>query len=157
MEKSIVLILHNIRSLYNIGAIFRTAEAVGVDVVYLTGYSGVKKIAGEYYLNEKLKKTALEGIHLQWEYCNNPIDVINKLKKQKYQIVSLEQTDKSKQFNKIKYKYPVCLIAGNEVYGLHKTIFDKSDLIVDIPMFGKGKSLNVAIAISVLLYHVKLS
>lgn len=155
MENKTVLILYNIRSLYNVGAIFRSADATGVNKIYLTGYSGVTKISGKYYLNPKLEKTALEGISVKWEYIENPLDIIDRLKTEKYQIISVEQSNNSQPYNQVKYSNQICLIVGNEVDGLPIKILEQSDMIAEIPMYGKGKSLNVGVATAVMLYQIK--
>jgi len=155
MGKDIYLFLDSIRSLYNVGAILRTAEAVGVKKVFLGVYSGIERIGNKVQLHPKLAKTALDGLTVDWEFVENPLEKLKHLKKQGFQIVSLEQTPSSLHYKKALYKFPLCLVVGHEREGVNPQINSISDLIVSIPMFGKGKSLNVSVATGIALYEIK--
>lgn len=152
--KDIYLFLDNIRSAYNVGAIFRTAEAVGVKKIYLAGISGVEKFSDTVKLNPKVEKTALEGINLNWEYVADPLTKLSELKSRGVQIVSLELTPKSIDFRKMNYQFPLCLVVGHERVGVNDKINQIADQVVQIPMKGKGRSLNVAIATAIALYEI---
>lgn len=154
MEKEIYLLLDNIRSAYNVGAIFRTAEAVGVKKIYLSGISGVEKFSDTVKLNPKVAKTALEGINVPWEYTENTIEKLNALKNKGVQIVSLELTEKSVDYKKANYKFPLCLVVGHEREGVSSQVNEIADLIIQIPMQGIGKSLNVSVALAVALFNL---
>ena len=147
----ICLILHNIRSVFNVGSIFRTADAFGVKKIYLTGYTP-----------DPARKTALGAEkYVKWERFSakggkNIHRLIPWLKSEGFLIVSLEQAKKSiniQKFSKRKFKN-LTLILGNEVRGLPKSILQKSDVIVEIPMHGKKESLNVSVAAGVALYAI---
>ena len=142
------VICDNIRSLENIGSIFRTADALGVDKIYLCGISGQPP-------HNKISKTALgaEKTVLS-EYYSQTWRLIGKLKKDKIKIISLEQSNKSILYTKLKPVFPLALIIGNEVKGISKRILDKSDKIIYLPMGGEKESLNVAVAFGVAGYEI---
>ncbi len=149
MKQSIFLILHNIRSLYNIGSIFRCADAFGVEKIYLTGYSAYPV----HRQIEKIAKTALGAEHsVPWEYFQRTSSVISQLKKQGVAIVSLEIDKKAEPIQLYKLHSSVAIIVGNEVKGISKNILDRSDEILYIPQKGKKESLNVSQATSIALY-----
>jgi len=152
MEKKIFAILHNIRSCYNVGAIFRSADCVRIEKIYLTGYTPTPITNPE-----KIKKTALgaEGF-IKWEKEKDLGKLMNKLKKEKVKVVALETMESATPFFKFKPKFPLAILVGNEKRGLDKRILKKSDFVVKIPMFGKKESLNVAVAFSIFAYFVKI-
>jgi len=144
----IYAILDNIRSLYNVGSIFRTADAVRLEKLYLTGITGQPP-------RREIDKTALGSVEsVPWEYQENPIGVIESLKKKNVQIVVLEHTRESKPFWKINYQYPTCLVVGNEVFGIQEKIVELADRAVEIPMYGIKQSLNVTIAFGIVIYQM---
>ena len=153
---SIQLILHNIRSIHNVGSIFRTADAVGVEKIYLTGYSPTPQsdfvTAGQA---PKMAKTALGAEKtVPWEYRKQIGPLLKKLKQDKVQIVALEQSPKSIDYKKFKPASDVVLVIGNEVRGVSQAILTKMDVVIEIPMRGKKESLNVAVAAGVALYEL---
>jgi len=151
MKKEIYVILHNIRSAFNVGSIFRTADAVGADKIFLTGYTPTPD-------NKEITKTALGAENfVKWEKYKNISYLLKKLKKGKYYLVAIEQAENSIPFYKFKPKFPLVLILGNEVRGLDKRILKKVDKIVEIPMFGRKESLNVAVAFGIIAYWVKIN
>lgn len=152
--KEIYLLLDNIRSLYNVGAIFRTADASRVSKIYLSGISGVEKFGTEVRLHPKLHKTALAGIEVPWEYVDEPLLKLKELKKQGVQLVSLEITEKSLDFRKAEYKFPLCLVVGHETLGVNDEINQMADVVIKIPMLGKGTSMNVSVATGIALYEI---
>jgi tRNA G18 (ribose-2'-O)-methylase SpoU len=146
--QEIYLILHNIRSAYNVGSIFRTADAAGVKKVYICGYSPTPT-------DKKVAKTALEAEHfVPWEHHKQTWRLMEKLKKDGLQIVALEQTKKSIDYRKSKNRFPLALVVGNEVRGLSKGILKYANKIIAIPMYGKKESLNVAVAAGIALYKI---
>ena len=148
-KKEIYLILQNIRSLFNIGSIFRSADAFNIDKIYLCGYSGYpqdKQMA-------KIAKTALGAEKsIPWEHHWQTASLIKKLKRQGIQIVALELTKKAISLKKFQPQYPLALIVGNEVLGVTKPILKLADKHIYIPMHGQKESLNVAIAASIAIY-----
>ncbi|TSC92178.1 MAG: tRNA/rRNA methyltransferase SpoU [Candidatus Berkelbacteria bacterium Licking1014_85] len=160
MEKlPVILVLDNIRSLYNVGAIFRTADGVNLDKIILCGMTGTPemknpKLAKIHQGLGKISKTALGAENtVTWEYYKNIEDFLDKIKN-KYQIVSLEQSKNSIQYNKYRYKFPLALIVGHEIKGVGDKVLKNSDAVVDIPMIGEKDSLNVSVATSIALYHL---
>jgi len=153
--KEFYVICDNIRSLENIGSIFRTADALGVSKIFLCGISGTPP-------HHKISKTALGAEKtIPFEYYKQIGRLIDKLKKEKVQIVALEQDlparragKKAVLYTKFKPKFPVALIIGNEVKGISKTILKKCDKIIFLPMSGQKESLNVSVAFGVAGYEI---
>lgn len=145
------LIAHNIRSLYNVGSFFRTADAFGVEKIFLTGYTGTPK-------NPRLGKTALGAEKIvPWEYNKRLKTVLDKLKRKKVSIIALENNVAGTiPLNKFKPEFPLALLLGEEVSGIKKNHLNSCDKIVEIPMRGKKESLNVAVALGIAAYYVKL-
>jgi len=143
------VVLNNIRSLHNVGSIFRTADGVGVGKIWLCGITG-------YPPNNQISKTALgaEG-HVEWEYAKNASEVIDQLKKQHYQIVLLEQTKGSVLYKKFVPRVPVCLVVGNEVEGVAEGILPYCDQAIEIEMAGVKNSLNVSVAFGIIAYYFR--
>lgn len=149
-----ILILNDIRSTENVGAMFRTADAVGLDKIYIAGYSAspVDRFGKK---RSDIAKSALGAEEsVPWEQKKSLIALLNNLKKQGYQIIALEQDSRSLHYRKIKLGDKNAFIVGNEVLGVDKKILDKCDAIGEIPMKGKKESLNVSVALGVFLYGV---
>lgn len=143
------VICDNIRSLENIGSIFRTSDALGVDKVFLCGICGKPP-------QHKISKTALGAEKwMKWEYHSSVWKLIERLKKQGISIIVLEQGGKN--LKKFKPKFPLALVIGNEVKGISQSVLKRADKIVSIPMKGKKESLNVAVAFGIAAYHVRRS
>lgn len=149
-RKDVRVILHNIRSAYNVGSIFRTADAFGVGHIYTSGYTpSPKDKFGR--VRKEITKTALGGeFSVSWSE-ENIFKVIEKLKKEGFKIIAIEQDKKSVDYKKIKTNSKILLLVGNEVRGLSKQILDKCDLVIEIPMIGVKESLNVGVAFAVVL------
>ena len=142
------IIAHNIRSLYNIGTMFRTADAMGVDRLFLTGYSGQPP-------RKEISKVALGAEDsVPWQHYKNLSYLLKKLKSRGVNIVALEIDDKAKNYLDFKPKFPLALIVGNEVSGVSKSIIDKVDQTIYLPMHGIKESLNVGVAMAVAGYHI---
>lgn len=154
--KQIYLILHNIRSLHNVGSIFRTADAAGVKKIFLTGYTPAPfDVFGK--VRKEIRKTALGAEkYLEWEKTSDLGKIIKKLKKQGFFIVAVEQTKGAVNYSKFKPKFPLVLILGNEIRGLSKIILKKCNKVIQIPMYGKKESLNVSVAAGIVLYKIKI-
>jgi len=150
------VIAYNIRSLYNVGSIFRTADAFGISRIYLTGYTGRPD---EHHNANKISKVALGAEKsVPWEYHRSAAKLINKLKKDRVRIVGLENNIPSDRrlipLSKFKTKYPCALVLGEETKGIPKPILKLCDDIVDIPMRGQKESLNVSVAFGVAAYSL---
>lgn len=142
------MLAHNIRSLWNVGSFFRTADAFKVEKIILTGYTGTPP-------RREISKTALKAEEwIPWKYNKNPIDEIKILKKDGYRIIALEITKEGIDLAAYKAPEKCCLIVGNEVLGVPKEILDIADDHVFIPMRGKKESLNVGVAAGIASYHL---
>ncbi len=143
------VICHNIRSTYNVGSIFRTADAVGVSKIYLCGYTPSLP-------NEKISKVALGAEKLiPYQTVKSTTWLIKKLKSEGVKIVALENNiEKGINYSKFKPIFPIALILGNEVKGLPKNILNISDKIIYLPMKGGKESLNVSVAFGVAAYKI---
>lgn len=157
-RKDIYLILHNIRSAYNVGAIFRTADAVGAKKIFLCGYTPIPTIDHRLSAIDKIHKTALGAEKsVPWEYQKQTRKCLLKLKTQipNLKIIGLEQAGNSKNIFKFNPQFPIVLILGNEVKGLSPKILQNCDVVLEIPMCGKKESLNVSVATGIAVYQLK--
>jgi len=152
--QQVAVLLHNIRSAHNVGAIFRTADAAGVEKVYLSGYTP-RPIDRFGRVNKEIAKTALGAeTSLLWNYAPIPIPLIKKLKAEGFTIVGVEQDPRSRDYHSFIADSTTLFIFGNEVRGLSKTLRDACDILLEIPMRGKKESLNVAVAAGIILFSV---
>lgn len=156
-----ILILHNIRSVENVGAMFRTADAAGIDKIYLTGYTPAP--VDRFCKKRKdLAKSALGAEEfVSWEQKKSIISLLEKLKKEKYLIIGIEQDKNSIDYKKVSAKggpaygwKKLAFIVGAEVTGIPENILQKCDIIAEIPMRGKKESLNVSVALGVALFRI---
>ncbi|MBU2260045.1 RNA methyltransferase [Patescibacteria group bacterium] len=151
MEREIVLLAHNIRSLWNVGSLFRTCDAFGVKKLCLTGYTATPP-------RREISKTALGSEeYVAWEYHRDSLNVINELRNGGYTIVALEQTDDAQTLSQFDAHEKMCLVVGHEVTGVPKEILELCDAKVQIPMKGKKESLNVAVAAGVAMYSLTIT
>jgi len=154
MVTQIYLLLHNIRSTHNVGAIFRTADATGVKKIYLSGYTPAP-IDRFGRARPDISKASLGAEKtVEWEVVSNQLELIQKLKGERVNIVALEQDKNSIDYRKIKKDSGVLIILGNEVDGVEKEILDLCDEIAEIPMLGTKESLNVSVSAGVVLYSL---
>lgn len=127
---------------------FRTADGIGVDRLFLTGYSGQPP-------RKEISKVALGAEEtVDWQHYKNLDYLLNKLRKQGVQIVALETDDKAVDYRKFKPKFPLALLVGNEVRGVSPAHLKKADKIISLPMNGVKESLNVGVAMAVAGYHI---
>jgi len=152
----ISIIADNIRSLDNTGLLFRLAEVSRLEKLYLTGYTGYPTFSKRH--EHRIAKTAVYALpHQPWEHHPDPVALVKNLKKDNHQIIALEQTNASIPYHKIpaeKFKLPIAIIAGHEREGVRPELLKLADLVVEIPILGLGNSHNVAIATSIILYHL---
>ena len=149
MKKSFFVIVDNVRSLENVGSLFRTADALSVDKVFLCGITGTPP-------SHKIAKTALGAEEwIPWEYHSQTWRLVAKLKKEKVSIVCLEQGKGSTPLPQFKPKFPLALVVGNEVKGVSSSVLRKTDALIEIPMTGKKESLNVAVAFGIAAYEIQ--
>lgn len=155
-----IAILHNIRSLHNVGSIFRTADAAGVEKLYLCGITPTPLNRFDEP-EQKLTKVSLGAEQtVPWEKASSTVRLITKLKKEGFHIIALEQDKKSVSlFSHPSSLNPIplnklALIVGNEVDGISPVILKKCDTIIDIPMRGIKESLNVSVAFGVAVFYL---
>jgi 23S rRNA (guanosine2251-2'-O)-methyltransferase len=145
----IVVMVDNIRSLYNVGSIFRTSDGVMIEKLILAGFT-------PHPPRKEIEKTALGSTKsVPWEYVKHPVEAIHTLKERDYKICCLELTDKSIPHYEIKKKdFPMCLVIGNEITGVEKEVIELCDVGIEIPMFGTKQSLNVAVAYGIAIFEL---
>lgn len=153
-KRNIYLILCDIRSAHNVGAMFRTADASGVTKIFLTGYTPKPVDRFNRPVKEILKTALGAEKNIPWEHNQDTLEVVKDLKKKKVEIVALEQSPKAIDYKKVKAKKDIALIVGNEVLGLPKEILDEVDVVAEIPMVGGKESLNVSVALGVALFRI---
>ncbi len=149
----LVIILDNIRSMSNIGSVFRTSDAFRVEAIYLCGICSKPP-------HKEIHKTALGATEsVAWQYFDNTLDAIADLKQKGYKIVSIEQTHNSVPLQNFKpqAEEKIALILGNEVKGVEQSAIDASDFCVEIPQYGTKHSLNIAVTTGIMIWHVFLS
>ncbi len=149
-----ILILENIRSAQNVGALFRTADAAGISKIYLVGYTPdpLDKYGRP---RSDISKAALGAEQsIPWQHVATISPLIKKLKKESFTVVSIEQSETSIDYKKIKATGKAAFILGNEVEGVSKTALKNSDFIAEIPMKGKKESLNVSVAGGIALFRM---
>ena len=143
----ISILVENVRSVHNVGSIFRSADGFGADKIYLAGYTA-------YPPREDLSKTALGSEDaVPWEHFENPIDAAKKIIKEGISLVLLEQTVQSKPIYELDWSFPVCFIVGNEVKGVSEELSKLATVHAEIPMRGVKQSLNVSVATGVAGYE----
>lgn len=149
-----ILILHNIRSVENVGAMFRTADAAGIDKIYLTGYTPAP--LDRFGRKRKdLAKSALGAEEfVPWQQKKNIFLVLAKLKREKFLIIGIEQAKNSINYKRVKLKEKNVFIVGAEVTGIPKNILTKCNIIAEIPMRGRKESLNVSVALGIALFRI---
>jgi tRNA G18 (ribose-2'-O)-methylase SpoU len=149
-----ILIIHNVRSVTNVGAMFRTADATGINKIYLTGYTPTPLDRFGRVRKDMAKSALGAEDFVSWEYRKNISSLLNKLKQEKYLIIGIEQDKKSIDYKKVKLQKKNAFIVGTEVTGIPKNILKKCDIIAEIPMRGKKESLNVSVACGVALFRI---
>ena len=153
-KKENILIIHDIRSVTNVGAMFRTADAAGINKIYLTGFTPTP-LDRFGKIRKDMAKSALGAENfVEWEYKKNTSILVDKLRKENYFIIGIEQDKKSIDYKKVKLKEKNVFIMGAEVTGIPKNILTKCDVIVEIPMKGKKESLNVSVALGIALFRI---
>ena len=153
-KREVVVLVYNIRSTHNIGSIFRTSDSVGVDKVYLSGYSPTPVDKFNRPRKDIAKVSLGAEKTVSWEYVEDPYKLIKKLKKEGFEVVGLEQTKNSIDYKKFKTKKSLLFILGNEVLGMDKKMIDICDKVIEIPMKGDKESLNVSVAYGVAIFRV---
>ncbi len=149
-KQSIIVVLDNIRSLNNIGSVFRTSDAFAIEAIFLCGITAKPP-------HREIHKTALGATEsVRWNYFEKTEDAIKALKEKQYQIISIEQTEKSIALQDFKpnFDQKLGLIFGHEVNGVGQDIVNLSDTVIEIPQFGTKHSLNISVSAGVVLWEL---
>jgi len=142
-------LLDNIRSVWNVGSMFRTADAVGLGGLFLTGMTATPP-------RKDIEKTALGAtLTVPWDYWQDSVEAARRIKDQGIALVALEQTSRSIDWQEFSFPFPHCFIVGHEVSGVRSEVLDLADHAVEIPMAGTKQSLNVAVSFGILAYEVR--
>ena len=145
----VVLVLDNIRSMSNIGSMFRTADAFRLEKMFLCGITAVPP-------HREINKTALGATEsVDWQYSPSTADCIRSLKAQGYTVYALEQTENSVKLQEFALKQtPLALVADNEVEGVQQEVIDLCDNVIEIPQFGTKHSFNVSVSCGICLWEI---
>jgi 23S rRNA (guanosine2251-2'-O)-methyltransferase len=144
----LVLVLDNVRSLNNVGSVFRTADAFMVEKIYLCGITGTPP-------HRDIEKTALGATEsVEWEHVPDTLELVKQLKEQGFKVASVEQTEHSVKLNELKPApgQHYAFVLGNEVFGVEQEVINASDFVVEIPQFGTKHSLNISVATGVVVW-----
>jgi 23S rRNA (guanosine2251-2'-O)-methyltransferase len=160
--RDVVLVVHNVRSAHNVGSLLRTAEGLGVAKVYLSGYTPYPTSLNDTRLphigkrvDAQIHKTSLGAeTSIEWQQADKAKSLLQRLEKQGYALVALEQTSEAVSLDKFKPPPKVALIVGNEVGGVDPEILDICNVHLEIPMRGRKESFNVAVAAAIALYQL---
>ena len=146
----VYVLLDSIRSAYNVGSIFRTSDGAMIKKLYLCGYT-------PHPPKKEVLKTALGSTEsVPWEYTEDPIEVVMKLKNEGVKICALELTDSSiPHYTVQSNQFPLCLIIGNEITGVSHSLIDLCDFSIEIPQYGIKQSLNVAVAYGISIFELR--
>jgi 23S rRNA (guanosine2251-2'-O)-methyltransferase len=146
----LIVILDNIRSLNNVGSVFRTSDAFIVEKIYLCGITAQPP-------HKEIHKTALGSTDsVAWEYVEDTLELIEKLKKDNVKIASIEQADNSTKLQdfEIEPKQKYAVVFGNEVKGVQQEVVSTSDYCLEIPQFGTKHSLNISVSVGVVVWDM---
>lgn len=149
-KNPIYIILDNVLDTYNVGSIFRLADAVAAEKLYLCGETLTPP-------NPRIKKASISTWKwVEWEYVSTAKKAIEQLiiNDSHLTVIAIEQDVRSKRFDLVNYEFPLALVVGNETYGVSKEVLDFADSIVELPMWGINRSLNVMVSLGIILYKV---
>jgi 23S rRNA (guanosine2251-2'-O)-methyltransferase len=145
-----IVILDNVRSLYNVGSVFRTADGFLINGVYLCGITATPP-------HKDIRKTALGGTDsVPWKYFKKTVDAIKELRKEGYKIISIEQTDESVMLNDFPVEKGIryALVFGHEMRGVDQSVIDESDICIEIPQYGTKHSFNISVSAGIVLWDL---
>lgn len=149
-KNPIIIVLENIRSAYNVGSVFRTADAFLVEAIYICGYSAKPP-------HKEIRKTALGAEEtVEWKHFKTAAEAVDELKNKKYKVFAVEQAEKSYKLQDISFKQDekIAVVFGNEVAGVEQLTIDSCNGCIEIPQFGMKHSLNIATAAGVVLWEL---
>ena len=145
----VTIILDNVRSAINVGSIFRTSDAFLIEKIILCGITAIPP-------DKEIRKTALGATDsVKWEFFENTINAVSKLKAEGYHIIGIEQTDKSTMLNDISLpKKSIAIIMGNEVNGVAQEVINMCNEVIEVPQFGTKHSLNISVATGIVVWEL---
>lgn len=146
----LIIVLDNVRSLNNVGSVFRSADAYRVEKVYLCGITAQPP-------HREIRKTALGATEtVAWEYAENTLDIIKKLKADGYQTCAIEQAERSENLFHFapQRNSKVAIVLGNEVKGVQQEVVDACDTVIELDQFGTKHSLNIAVCAGIVIYDI---
>jgi tRNA G18 (ribose-2'-O)-methylase SpoU len=146
----VVIVLDNVRSLHNVGSAFRTADAFKIQKIYLTGITGTPP-------HREIEKTALGATDaVAWEHSESTRSLIERLKKENYKIIIIEQTTESKPLHQMDLDpgQQYCLVFGNEVHGVSDEAIELGDAAIEIPQHGTKHSLNISVCLGIVTWEL---
>lgn len=149
-KNPITIVLDNVLDTYNVGSIFRLADAVAAEKVILCGETLTPP-------NSRIKKASINTTGwVSWEYAANTKEALEKLKRDNpnIKIIAVEQDARSKPFDEVKYEFPLAIVVGHETHGVSSDVLDMVDSIVEMPMWGINTSLNVMVSCGIILYEI---
>jgi len=149
-----VLVLDNIRSVYNVGAIFRTADALAIDRIYLVGITPAPVDRFGRFRKDLAKAALGAEKSVTWESVTSLTSIFKKLKATGYQLIAIEQGFRSVDYKIVQTKNRVAFVVGEETKGISKKFLKLCDLVAEIPMRGQKESLNVSVATGVALFRI---
>lgn len=147
------LILDNIRSVHNVGSIFRTSDAAGVEKIYLCGTTPTPIDRFRRARNDMAKVALGAEKTVPWEYAENTLDIVKKLKTEGVKVFGVEQYEGSVDYASVKYSEQCAFVFGNEVGGVSLDVLAECDEVIEIPMKGEKESLNVSVAVGIVLFR----
>ena len=148
-KNPIVVILDSIRSLHNVGSVFRTSDAFRIEKIYLCGLTAQPP-------HKEIHKTALGATDtVEWEYVENVLDVVKSLKTKGYTLVSAEQAEETVSLEDLNSKNlpKTAFVFGNEVFGVNQEVIAASDFVLEIPQFGTKHSFNISVSVGIVLWE----
>lgn len=147
-KRPIIIILDNIRSLNNVGSVFRTSDAFLVEAIYLCGITGTPP-------NKEIYKTALGADEtVSWKHFENTLDAVTVCKQQGYKVYAVEQAEGSTLLHNFKAEGPIALVFGNEVNGVAQEVVSAADGCIEIPQDGSKHSLNISVSVGIVVWEV---
>lgn len=155
MNKEIVVLLHNIRSVHNVGSIFRTCDAAGVSKIFCTGYTPTPIDRFGRPRRDFIKVSLGAEKNVSWDKRSNIKSLMGKLAGDEFELVGVEQSNDSTDYKRHRLSLKTAFIFGNEVQGLSGAVLMACDRLIEIPMLGDKESLNVSVAVGVVLFGVQ--
>lgn len=149
-KNPVYIVLDNVLDTYNVGSLFRLADAVAAEQIFLCGNT-------ETPPNTRIKKASINTWQwVKWQYAETAVDALQELKakSEELKVVVVEQDEKSIPLKEFKPEFPLAVVVGNETYGVSREALDAADTIVELPMFGVNKSLNVMVSCGIVLYKI---